>query len=395
MRQHTLPFLVQRAFRIPEASLFPKKGKYHSPVPFSARDGAGTPFGSQRVTYRFLLTLCLCLLCATAQAAQTLHPGFKTLGVWEPDSAIRLDFAIWYPARRSPFKLDYGDWVFSAARGATPLQGRHPLILLSHDSPGSRFSLHALASELARNGFVVAAPTHAGDNLNDMRLLYTGAQLVQRARQLYTALDILLQHPATASLIDSRRIGILGVGPGGTAALMLAGGRLDPRGWDGYCTGKTEDPYCQLWTRSRMEALAATPGLDASFLDKRILAAAAVAPTYGMLLTPGALSSVHIPVLLLGAEKEPLCPPRLTEAIRDAFSATPEYAVIPDADAITLTSPCGNGTLVQTLPELCRPVPERAQVQADLAESATRFFLDHLQPAGLPEEDEQLRMKNE
>ena len=45
------------------------------------------------------------------------------------------------------------------------MEGKHPLILLSHDSAGSRFSLHELASELARNGFVVLAFTHPGDNV--------------------------------------------------------------------------------------------------------------------------------------------------------------------------------------------------------------------------------------
>ncbi len=337
------------------------------------------PFWKRNATVRILIVFCLwLLLCATVQAAQTIHPGFKTLGVWEPETAIRLDFAIWYPARRAPFTLDYGDWVFSAARGATPLPGQHPLILLSHDSPGSRFSLHMLASELARNGFVVIAPTHTGDNLNDMRFLYTGAQLISRVEELRASLDILLQHPSTASLIDPQHIGILGIGPGGTAGIMLAGGELDPQRWDEYCTGKKNDPYCQSWVKPRMDALVTTPYLNTSFLDKRIRAAVAVAPAYGMLLEPTTLSSIQIPILLLHAEKETLCPQYLVESIRAALPATADYAVITNADAISLTSPCGKGTLAQTLPEICRPVPERAQVQAELAEKATLFFLTHL-----------------
>lgn len=339
----------------------------------------------QNAAMRILIAFCLwLLLCPSVQAAQTIHPGFKTLGVWEPGTAIRLDFAIWYPARRAPFTLDYGDWVFSAARGATPFPGQHPLILLSHDSPGSRFSLHMLASELARNGFVVAAPTHTGDNLNDMRFLYTGAQLISRAEELRAALDILLQHPSTASFIDPQHIAILGIGPGATAAIMLAGGGLDPQGWSGYCTGKGQDPYCQPWVEPRMDTLVTTPYLDASFLDKRIRAVVAVAPAYGMLLTKESLSSIQIPILLLRAEKDTLCPQYLAESIRDALPASAGYAVISNADAISLTSPCGKGTLAQTLPEICRPLPERTQVQAELAEEAVHFFLTHLETAIQP-----------
>ena len=69
----------------------------------------------------------------------------------------------------------------SASRGAAPVEGQHPLVVLSHDSAGSRFSLHALASQLARNGFVVVAPTHAHDNVDSLKQVL----LTMGGRNLY------------------------------------------------------------------------------------------------------------------------------------------------------------------------------------------------------------------
>ena len=79
-------------------------------------------------------------------------------------------------------------------------------------------------------------------------------QVTGRAKQLTQALDIALADPETAPLIDPDRIGVLGVGSGGTAAMLIAGARLDATGWPIYCAGKEEnaDPYCTPWARQRM-----------------------------------------------------------------------------------------------------------------------------------------------
>ena len=167
----------------------------------------------RRVSKKSFILLTFLTLVCPAYAAP-LQPGFKTLGIWEPAQNIRLDFAVWYPSRSTPFQVNYGDWSFSAARGRAPVEGKHPLILLSHDSAGSRFSLHELASQLARNGFVVMAFTHPGDNVDEMGTLFMPAQVAGRAKQLTQALDIALANPETGPLIDPDPIGVLGVGPG-------------------------------------------------------------------------------------------------------------------------------------------------------------------------------------
>lgn len=333
-----------------------------------------------------LVLLFFCLLPSGIQAAGLLQPGFRTLGVWEPATGTRLDLAIWYPTNRIPSRLDYGDWSFKAARGATPIPGQHPLIVLSHDSAGSRFSLHQLATTLTRYGFVVAAPTHIGDNIDNMEYLFTHKQLFARAAQLTATLDVLLADSETASLIDPQRIGVLGVGPGGTAALLLAGARLDATGWKKYCENieilqnigtPREDPYCSLWAVRRMDALSATPNLDVGFRDRRVRVVAAVSPAYGMYLTPKALSRIRISVLLVNAEKNRMAGPTTqVEALTRAF---PGAMSLPGASTAALMSSCSEN-LGQTLPEMCFAVSAdvRDTVQRQLAVHASTFFLSHL-----------------
>lgn len=331
--------------------------------------------------------LCMLMAAIPALAEAPLTPGFTTLGIWEPEQRLRLDVALWYPTRRPVSEVKYDDWVFQAARGARAVEGRHPLILLSHDSAGSRFSLHRLAAALARSGFVVAAPTHAGDNLDDMRLIFTPEQLFNRAEQLRGLLNALLRLPETEPLIDSNRVGVLGVGPGGAAALLLGGARLDRNGWEGYCQRTiAEDSYCSAWARPLMTRFAARPGLGTSLRDARIRAVAAVAPGFGMFFTREGLASMRTPVLLLRADLDATnLAPNHAEGIRGRLPAPPVYDVLRETDAASLMSPCAP-TLTPNLPEMCAAATaeRRERTQTQLASLTARFFVAELGKPGLP-----------
>ena len=227
-----------------------------------------------------------------------------------------------------------------------------------------------------------------------MGTLFMPAQVAGRAKQLTQALDIALANPETEPLIDPDRIGVLGVGPGGTAAMLIAGARLDAAGWPIYCAGKEEnaDPYCTPWARQRMGAFSTTPNLSAPYRDRRVRAAAAVSPSYAMMFTPASLSRIRIPVLLLRAEKTPLYTLQHAERLLSAMPQPPQLGILPDADTATLMSSCGEN-LNQTLPEMCLAVApsRRKAVQEKMAAESIAFFLKHLgtpNPPPLPPEPE-------
>jgi predicted dienelactone hydrolase len=342
-----------------------------------------------------LLCLVVSALCCLAAAGgafaatnQGSRVGFKTLGLWQAHNNTRADLAVWYPAGRAPSELHYGPWAFKAARNARELPGRFPLIIVSHDSPGSRFSHHGSAEALAKKGFVVAALTHHGDNMDDMSHLFTLEQLRSRAAQIRAALDTLLSQPETRSFIDARRIGIMGFGAGGAVALLLGGARLDGSNWPAYCGGaEADDPYCSPWAASRMAALAAALPLPRPLADTRIKAVAAVAPAYGMLFTQESLTDLRIPTLILRAEQDRINrAPLHADAIKNAMPHAPEYAVIAEADGAALMSACPPSVL-RDLPELCSRVSteKRAIIHNRLDTHLNRFFLERLGPA-LPED---------
>ena len=350
-------------------------------------------------TKSLLQLLCLILgaLCCLAAAGRSFaatnlnaRVGFKTLGLWQAHSNTRADLAVWYPVRRTPSQLSYGPWTINAARNAKELPGRFPLIIVSHDSPGTRFSHHGSAEELAKSAFVVATLTHHGDNMDDMSHLFTLEQIRSRAAQIRAALDTLLSHPETRGFIDPRRIGIVGFGAGGTVALLLGGARLDGKNWPAYCgRADKDDPYCSRWALSRMTALAASLPLPRPLTDTRIKAVAAVAPAYGMLFTKESLADLHIPTLILQAEHDRINrSPLHAEAIRDAMPHMPEYALITGADSASLMAACPPAVL-RDLPELCSrvSVEQRTQIHNQLNTLLSHFLLSRL--AAAPTEEEQ------
>ena len=63
---------------------------------------------------RFLSSL-LCVLALAAGVVLSPDPGyaagyqvgFRTIGQWQVENALRLDVNIWYPSIRAPRELDY------------------------------------------------------------------------------------------------------------------------------------------------------------------------------------------------------------------------------------------------------------------------------------------------
>ncbi|MFI8100990.1 alpha/beta hydrolase [Streptomyces sp. NPDC086023] len=132
---------------------------------------------------------------------------------------------------------------------ARPAPGRYPLVLLSPGFTVSRYTLTALAEDLASRGYVVASVDHAYESLGirtpDGRLL--GCEVcgpvsegrvpeseitAGRARDVSYVLDRLTgRHPAwkyARTTVDRKRVGMAGHSIGGASAAtaMAADGRI-------------------------------------------------------------------------------------------------------------------------------------------------------------------------
>ncbi|OXS29108.1 MAG: hypothetical protein BCS36_01410 [Desulfovibrio sp. MES5] len=336
-----------------------------------------------RQIFSATLILCFCFTLLPAQnvRADFYHVGFRTLGQWDPESGLRLDVNLWYPSVRPARDIQYGPWEISAARGGKPVDGRFPLILLSHDTAGSRFSYHDTAAWLAASGFVVAAPTHPGDNTDNMDLLLTWQQLSNRVRELSSLIPLLLNDPEAEPTIDPDRIGVLGFGAGGTAALLLGGALPDCEGWRTYCVqaGK-QDMYCNTWARNRMDGLCQSLPLTKSLADTRVKAVAAVAPGFGMLFNRDSFRWFYPPLLLMAASNDRLNNTAMhARRIYELAGKKSRWLVLDKADAGALMAPCPPA-LENELPELCRSVrdEDRKSIHKNMFAALTEFFLHYL-----------------
>jgi predicted dienelactone hydrolase len=329
-----------------------------------------------------LLLFFPCVIAAgAASAAELYQPGFRTLGQWRAEDRLRLDVNVWYPSVRAPRVLNYAPWEIVAALEGKAVEGRFPLLLLSHDSDGTRFSYHDTAARLASRGFVVAAVTHSADCMYNMDSLFTLAQLRSRALELSATLDLLLESPQTAQNIDHNRVGLIGFGAGAAAALLLGGALPDCAGWPGYCgRAGSGDSYCNPWAKKRIDKLCAELPLAASLADPRIKAIAAVAPGYAMLFGQNSFRYFYPPLFLIGAENDRIHPPALhADALASLLSGRARHVTLKNADAASLAAPCPE-SLEDELPELCRSVNPagRDAVHQRLYDQLSDFFLHYL-----------------
>lgn len=126
------------------------------------------------------------LLLATLLATCAAHAdgvGLGTLDTREPVTGTHVPGAVFYPSHeaKADASADIGPYTLQAQRDAAPADGKFPLIVLSHGHLGSMYGHHDLAAELARHGYIVAAPQHTGDSYDDASGAGTDRALLGRA----------------------------------------------------------------------------------------------------------------------------------------------------------------------------------------------------------------------
>lgn len=251
--------------------------------------------------FRILLLVCLSLLESYVAFANT---GFREVRA-DGAGARPLDVAIWYPTAQNNAAETIGENIAfvgtTIVRNATPAPGKHPLLLLSHGYGGSWRNLNWLASQLANEGYIVAAPNHPGTTTWD-KSPQAARQLWQRPRDLSRTLDKILAEPGLAGGVDPQRIAAAGHSLGGWTVLMLAGGRFDPQRFINDCRTHAVLSSCRLASTLGIDSPATAEKLASSARDPRI--SAVVLFDAGLLrgFTPASLQQLRVPVLILAAQ---------------------------------------------------------------------------------------------
>lgn len=252
-------------------------------------------------------------LLSLAGPAGAQHAGYRSLVI---EGDVPATVALFYPTAVADRAVPMGPWLPVVAPGAPASEARlKGLILLSHGTGGTELNHHDLGTRLARDGYLVAAVRHAGDNWQDRSLVGSGRYFSERPRQLSRVLDALLASPEWGPRIPADRIGAVGHSAGGYSVLALAGAQAEPGRAAQHCRTVQDDPgFCALARgpaggppAASQPAPAAGPAAPApqpvSVPDPRIRAVVALAPM-AVVFTAESLAGITVPVRVLVAEKD-------------------------------------------------------------------------------------------
>lgn len=313
---------------------------------------------------------------AMAQTDGAIQParslGFQQVLAADPGRpAVAVD--IWYPTNTPPGLVRVGAHAVRAAPNA-PLAGTGlVLIVISHGTGGGPMSHLDTAIALAEAGFVVAAPTHNGDNFRDDSAVGRPQWLADRSRHLGRTVDFMLNRWRDAARLDGNRVGLFGFSAGATTGLIALGGVPDLGRIATHCAAHPEF-VCSL-----VPSQAAAPGPAPSRWthDRRIAAAVLAAPGLGFTFEPAGLSNVRAPVQLwAGAEDQSV--PYETNAglVRRLLPRPPDLHRVPGAGHFSFLMPCGQ----LNIPLLCQDGAgfDRIAFHVEFNRSVTAFFRRHL-----------------
>jgi predicted dienelactone hydrolase len=262
---------------------------------------------------RLLALLATLLVAAHAHAFEAGWMQIQTAGA-TPD-APKTTVALFYPTLAAPRAIAMGPFALDVAIGGKPVDKVKALILLSHGNAGTELGHSVLAQALARNGYLVAALRHPGDNWQDRSLLETSPERYfdERPRQASRVIDAILADPAWKARIASDSqgplVGALGHSAGGYTVLALAGARPDLSRMSKHCQAEaSEDPiFCGMGRPG--VAAPPSPATTLSLKDERVRAIVAMAPA-GVLLTAESLAMVRPATMVYEAELDRFLVPR-------------------------------------------------------------------------------------
>ncbi len=187
------------------------------------------------------MLISLALSFASAATAQSTCSYPYSVG-YSVTTIAGLRVALWYPTLATPASYAYSSRFFGrVAKDAPPACGPLPLVVFSHGLGGCGTQSLFFTEELARHGYVVAAPDHddatfctvdntrgSFSNLRPQQPLadpgsWTDQTYIDRRDDLEDLIDALLADPVFAVQIDANAIGAAGHSLGGYTVLGLGG----------------------------------------------------------------------------------------------------------------------------------------------------------------------------
>jgi predicted dienelactone hydrolase len=279
----------------------------------------------------FLLTF---IVATGAYAAAPVGELHRT--AFDPTASLRdarhrtqLRITVWYPASadaiEKPVTIGPPDNplfnVGTDAPNAPFAAGaRRPVILLSHGFGGSARVMGWFGIALARDGYVVVAVDHPGNNGADPMTIPGALLSWDRAEDLRVALDAVARDPVVGPHVDISRLGVAGFSAGGYTSLVAAGARVQPSRLEQLCRAHPDDAMCvpQLEftvTQQDYEREIERPEIRAAFAHAQdnhgiahVRAVFAMAPALVQEIDPASLEALRAPVRIVVGDADTVAP---------------------------------------------------------------------------------------
>lgn len=323
-----------------------------------------------------LAVLCVSLSLTTTMAAP-YQAGIAQITV--ADTAGQANAVIWYPTNVPEVSWQAGPFEIAASQGVPVADGRFPVMLLSHGRRSGPLSHRELAAHLAREGFIVVAPTHLGDAVGQPLATSQSQVLISRPRQAIAALDAALQDERFANHADTGRIGMIGYSAGGYTSLILAGAKPDFALADAYCQadGRADTGSCG----PSRDAPAGVPEELTTWQppsEPRLKALVLLDPL-AMMFDATGLAAVKMPVLLSRPQDDTYMKSGANAlALAKNLPFPPQEFIVPGRHFV-FVDPCP-GKIATEAAMICRDEPDidRVAIHRKLKSEITTFLKGNL-----------------
>lgn len=307
------------------------------------------------------------MLVGQQEASAESAVGYEVTAI-PVEGGTPIPVSIWYPTTATPSERTAGPFVQNVATGGPISWGRRPLIVMSHGTGGSKEGHYDTALSLAKDGFIVAALEHTGDNYRDSS---RATDLANRPKEISRLIDFMIRNWEKKSAIDTRKIGAFGFSSGGFTILAAAGGVPDLSLIARHCAEHPTFFACQLVGRNRNHL----DIKDVFNADTRIGALVVVAPALGFTFAKG-LDKVTQPVQLWRADADEILPaPYYADAVRVALPRRPAFHAVPNAGHFDFLAPC-SAILLSAFPLICNSQAgfDRLKFHTEFNREVVSFF---------------------
>ena len=303
------------------------------------------------------------------------------------DGERQLALAMFYPAALSDSSAKPAGLPFFTNlhlyRDAGLVEGRHPLVMLSHGRGSNPLQYAWFAETLASQGYIVAGLYHYRANTYDQSIAYLSNKIWQRPRDISSAIDFLLKDKVWGKAIDAERIGVAGHSQGGFTSLWIGGAKVNADKFLAFQQGWKNNQQVPAYLRDAAAARSRARARRARHARQGRLRHGA-RHHQGVRHGRGGARQMSIPAYITVGARDTQTPPDDNAAFAAANIPGAKLVIIPGlVDHEIFVNECDDEGRDE-FPEACIDAPgvDRHAIHQEVGAAALKFFDAHLPSEG-------------